>query len=299
MAVTRPAQDTIESRDLAAVGERRGRLRVVRRMVKHTGGMIGFVMLLLLIAVAIFAPVFAPYNPIEISADVLKSPSASHIMGTDNFGRDIFSRVIYGARVSLRMGFIAIAIATVIGTTMGIVAGTYGGWIDSSLMRLVDAMMAFPGILLALAITAMLGTGLRNAMVAVGISFIPSFARLVRASTLQVRGTTYVEAAQSIGCRTSRLIYRHILPNVLTPVLVLATLGVASAILIGAALSFLGLGAQPPTAEWGIMLADGRQFMRSAWWIMAFPGLAITITVMAANLIGDGLRDAFDPRLRI
>ena len=299
MGVARPAQDALDSRELTTVAERRGRLRIVRRIVKHTGGMIGFVTLLLLIAIAVFAPFVAPDSPIEITSDVLKPPSASHIMGTDNFGRDIFSRVIYGARVSLRMGFIAIAIATVIGTTMGIVAGTYGGWIDSALMRLVDAMMAFPGILLALAITAMLGTGLRNAMIAVGISFIPSFARLVRASTLQVRGTTYVEAAQAIGCRTSRLIYRHILPNVMTPVLVLATLGVASAILIGAALSFLGLGAQPPTAEWGIMLADGRQFMRSAWWIMAFPGLAITITVMAANLIGDGLRDAFDPRLRI
>ncbi len=299
MGVARPAQDSVGTRELETVAERRGRLRILRRMAKHTGGMIGFVVLLLLIFVAIFAPLVAPDSPIEITTDVLKPPSASHIMGTDNFGRDIFSRIIYGARVSLRMGFIAIAIATLIGTTMGIVAGTYGGWVDSTLMRLVDAMMAFPGILLALAITAMLGTGLRNAMIAVGIAFIPSFARLVRASTLQVRGTTYVEAAQAIGCRTSRLIYRHILPNVLTPVLVLATLGVASAILIGAALSFLGLGAQPPTAEWGIMLADGRQFMRSAWWIMAFPGLAITITVMAANLIGDGLRDAFDPRLRI
>ncbi len=268
-------------------------------MLKHTGGMIGVVMLLVLVALAVLAPVIAPDNPIEITSAILKPPSTQHLMGTDNFGRDIFSRVLYGARISLRMGFIAIAIATVIGTTMGIVGGTYGGWVDSSLMRLVDAMMAFPGILLALAITSMLGTGLTNAMIAVGISFIPSFARLVRASTLQVRGTTYVEAAQAIGCRTSRLIYRHILPNVLTPILVLATLGIASAILIGAALSFLGLGAQPPTAEWGIMLADGRQFMRGAWWIMAFPGLAITITVMAANLLGDGLRDALDPRLRI
>lgn len=275
------------------------RARAVRRLLRHHGGVTGGILLLLLVVVALLAPVIAPYNPIAISTAILQPPNGQHVMGTDNFGRDIFSRIIYGARVSLRMGFVAVAIAAVIGTSMGMVAGAYGGFIDSALMRLVDALMAFPGILLALAVTAMLGPGLTNAMIAVGIGFIPSFARLVRASTLQVRHTTYVEAARAVGCGDRRLIARHILPNVLTPVLVLATLGVASAILIGAALSFLGLGAQPPTAEWGIMLSDGREFMRRAWWIMAFPGLAITVTVMAANLVGDGLRDAFDPRLTL
>jgi peptide/nickel transport system permease protein len=180
-----------------------------------------------------------------------------------------------------------------------LIAGSYGGFTESVLMRFVDALMAFPGILLALAVTAMLGPGLTNSMIAVGISFIPSFARLVRSSALQVKQMTYIEAARSIGCGTPHVIRKHIFPNVLTPVIVLSTLGVASAILIGAALSFLGLGAQPPTAEWGIMLAEGRQFMRTAWWIMAFPGLAITITVIAANLIGDGVRDALDPRLKV
>ncbi|HUY73223.1 MAG TPA: ABC transporter permease [Candidatus Dormibacteraeota bacterium] len=275
------------------------RARAVRRLLRHHGGVTGGIVLLALVVVALLAPVVAPYNPIAISTAILQPPSGQHVLGTDNFGRDIFSRIIYGARVSLRMGFVAVAIGAVIGTTMGVVAGAYGGFIDSALMRLVDALMAFPGILLALAVTAMLGPGLTNAMIAVGIGFIPSFARLVRASTLQVRHTTYVEAARAVGCGDGRLIARHIFPNVLTPVLVLATLGVASAILIGAALSFLGLGAQPPTAEWGIMLSDGREFMRRAWWIMAFPGLAITITVMAANLVGDGLRDAFDPRLTL
>jgi peptide/nickel transport system permease protein len=226
-------------------------------------------------------------------------PGPQHLMGTDNFGRDIFSRVIYGTRISLSMGVVAIAVAVVLGTAMGILAGIYGGWVDSVLMRLVDALMAFPGILLALAIAAMLGPGVYNAMVAVGIAYIPSFARLVRSSVLQVREMPYIEAARALGCGDARLIRAHVLPNVVTPILVLASLGVAGAILFGASLSFLGLGAQPPTPEWGIMLSDGRQFMRSAWWIMAFPGLAITITVMAANLLGDGLRDALDPRLKV
>lgn len=294
------APRSIVREDLFNTERRSQRLRVVRRLLQHRGADVGGFILLLLILVAILAPIIAPYNPIAVSdTEVLKSPSLSHLMGTDNFGRDILSRVIYGARLSLRMGFIAIAIATVIGTAIGLIAGSYGGFVDSVLMRFIDALMAFPGILLALAVTAVLGTGLTNAMIAVGISFIPSFARLVRSSALQVNQMTYIDAARSIGCSTPHIIRKHILPNVLTPIIVLATLGVASAILIGAALSFLGLGAQPPTAEWGIMLAEGREFMRTSWWIMAFPGLAITITVVAANLIGDGLRDALDPRLKI
>ena len=285
--------------EMSTVERQSRRFMVLRRLVRHRGALLGGGIIVLLFIMAVAAPLIAPYSPIAISENILAPPSLSHLMGTDHFGRDIFSRVVFGARVSLRMGFIAVAIGAVIGTVMGLVAGMYGGIVDNTLMRIIDALMAFPGILLALSVTAMLGPGIFNAMIAVGISFIPSFARLVRSSVLQVRQMTYIEAARSLGCSNFRLMWRHVLPNILTPILVLATLGVATAILIGAALSFLGLGAQPPTAEWGIMLSDGRQFMQSAWWIMAFPGLAITVTVMAANLLGDGLRDALDPRMKI
>jgi peptide/nickel transport system permease protein len=275
------------------------RNRIVRRLLRHRGAVAGLLILLLLLLMAALAPLIAPYDPIVPAGGALKPPDATHLMGTDNIGRDIFSRVIFGAQISLRMGFIAVVIAGVSGTVIGVVAGTYGRFADAVLMRFIDALMAFPGILLALAIAAVLGPGLYKAMIAVGLAAIPSFARLVRASVLQVKQTAFIEAARAVGCSDTRLIVRHIVPNVLTSVLVLATLGVATAILAGASLSFLGMGAQPPTAEWGAMLSQGRQFMNNGWWIMAFPGLAITLTVMAANLVGDGLRDALDPRLKL
>jgi peptide/nickel transport system permease protein len=289
-----PSRDS----NLAAISER-NRFRTLKRLRRHKGAMLGLVMLVILGLLGLFAPILATHDPLEVSANALHAPSRDHIMGTDNFGRDIYSRIVHGTRVSLQMGFVAMAIAATGGTMIGLVAGMYGGWIDNSLMRFIDALMAFPGILLALAIAAVLGTGLFNAMIAVGIAWIPTFARMVRSSVLQVREMVYVEAAYAVGCSTNRVMARHVFPNVLTPILILATLGIAAAILIGASLSFLGLGAQPPTPEWGSMLSQGRQFMRNAWWIMTFPGLAITITVMAANLLGDGLRDALDPRLKV
>ncbi len=283
---------------LARTEGRRDR-RALRRLAQHKSAAIGFGIIVVLIVLALAASFIVPYDPIGLSRNVLQPPSRDHVMGTDNLGRDIFSRVLYGTRISLQMGFIAIAIAATVGTTMGVVAGAYGGLVDNVLMRFIDALMAVPGILLALTVAAVLGAGLYTAMVAVGIAWIPSFARIVRSLVLQVKEMPYIEAARSLGSNDSRLIWRHVLPNALTPVLVLSSLGVGSAILIGAALSFLGVGAQPPTAEWGIMLSEGRQFMRSAWWVMAFPGLAITVTVLAANLVGDGLRDALDPRIKL
>lgn len=273
--------------------------KVFWRLLRHKSAVIGLVILTILVAMALFAPLIAPYDPIKISRDVMQAPSQSHLMGTDNLGRDVFSRVVFGARISLQMGFIAVAIAASIGTLIGLIAGTYGGLVDGVFMRFIDALMALPGILLALTVAATLGPGLYNAMIAVGVAWIPSFARIVRSSVLQIKETTFVEAARASGASDMRLIIRHILPNVLASILVLASLGIATAILVGAALSFLGVGASPPTPEWGIMLSDGRPFMRSAWWIMAFPGLAITVTVLGANLVGDGLRDVLDPRMRI
>ena len=286
------------ARALAAARVPWRRSRVFRRLIRHRGALVGLTALLILVLLAVAAPLVARHDPITPVGGALKAPTLAHPMGTDNIGRDIFSRVVYGTRISLRVGFISVAIAGLFGTLLGVIAGTYGRIVDNILMRIVDALMAFPGIMLALAIAAVLGPGLYKAMIAVGISSIPAFARLVRSAVLQVKQTAYVEAAQATGCSTARLILRHILPNVMTSVLVLATLGVASAILAGASLSFLGLGAQPPIPEWGAMLSQGRQYMHNGWWIMAFPGIAITLTVMAANLVGDGLRDALDPRLK-
>jgi peptide/nickel transport system permease protein len=293
--------DTARDQRVDALVSMQGRRqrRVWRRVARHKSATIGFAIIVVLVVVALTASIIAPYDPIGISRNILQPPSPDHVMGTDQLGRDIFSRVVYGTQISLQMGFIAIAIAATVGTSIGLVAGTYGGIVDNVLMRFIDALMAVPGILLALTVAAVLGTGLHTAMIAVGFAWIPSFARIVRSLVLQVKEMPYIEAARSLGSSDSRLIWRHVLPNALTPVLVLSSLGIGSAVLIGAALSFLGVGAQPPTAEWGIMLSEGRQFMRSAWWIMAFPGLAITVTVLAANLVGDGLRDALDPRIKL
>jgi peptide/nickel transport system permease protein len=221
-----------------------------------------------------------------------------YLLGTDHVGRDIFSRIIYGARISLRIGLISVGIAGCFGLLLGLISGYHGGWVDGLIMRVIDVMLAFPGILLALAIISLLGANLTNVMIAVGVSAIPAYTRLVRASVLSAKENLYVSAAQAIGCSTRLILCRHILPNVMAPVIILATLGVAGAILAASALSFIGLGAQPPTPEWGAILSDGRQYLRYAWWVATFPGLAIMITVLAINALGDGLRDALDPRMR-
>jgi len=229
----------------------------------------------------------------------LVGPSREHPMGTDTFGRDIFSRVLHGARLSLGVGLLAVAISAGLGILIGLLAGYYGGLLDDILMRLVDVLLAFPGILLALAIVSVLGISLTNLMIAVGIGGVPSFARLIRGSTLTVKEYLYVTVARSIGARDAAIIARHILPNVISPIIVYATLRIAFAIIATSSLSYLGLGAKPPTPEWGVMLSDGREFLRVAPWVTTFPGLAIMVSVMGVNLLGDGLRDVLDPRLRV
>jgi peptide/nickel transport system permease protein len=270
-----------------------------RRLLRNPGAIAGLVILSLLALMAITASLIAPAEPnVMVARDALHKPSAEYPFGTDQFGRDILSRVIHGSRLSFQVGFIAVGIAFVAGVTLGLLAGYYGGWVDGAIGILIDIMLAFPGILLALAIVAILGPSLLNLMVAVGIAAVPTYTRLVRGAVLATRQLQYVEAARVIGARDRGIMFRHILPNVLAPAIVLATLGIGGAILVGAALSFLGLGAKPPTPEWGAMLSAGRNYLQQAWWITFFPGLAIMLTVLSINLLGDGLRDALDPRLR-
>lgn len=269
----------------------------MQKFVRKPGAFVGFIVIAIFVILAIFAPLIAPFEPQKMIYTALQQPpSAEHMFGTDEMGRDILSRIIYGARISLQVGLVAVGIAMVVGTLVGIVAAFAGGWVDSLLMRTMDVMLAFPGILLAIAIVAILGPGLYNTMIAVGISAIPNYARTARGSTMVVLSQEYVSAARAIGVGSGRIIVRYILPNIAAPIVVLATIGIAGAIISAAGLSYLGLGAQPPTPEWGAMLSEARSFLRSSWWMATFPGLAIMAVVMAFNLLGDGLRDILDPR---
>lgn len=268
-----------------------------KRFRRNRSAVVGLVLIVLFLAAAAAAPLLSPHDP--YAQDLyhrLEPPSLVHPFGTDDFGRDILSRVIFGARISLRIGLAAVGIALVLGTTIGLAAGYFGGILDQILMRGMDLLLAFPSILLAIGIVAILGPGLENAMIAVGLVAVPMYARLVRASALSVREKDYVQAVRALGAGHGRVVAFAVLPNCLAPLTVQATLGLATAILDAAGLSFLGLGAQPPTPEWGAMLSGGRELILSAPWVLTFPGLAILGTVLALNLMGDGLRDALDPR---
>jgi len=284
----------------AARGARAPWARMIPRVRRHKGAVVGTAIVAALVLVALGQSVLAPQSPtkIEIAAALL-GPGGAHWMGTDQYGRDVYSRVVHGSSISLVIGFISVGIAATAGTTVGLVAGYKGGRIDALLMRGMDVMLAFPGILLALAIVSVLGPSLHNLMIAVGISGIPYYARLARGSVLVAKEQLYVDAARVVGVPIPIILVRHILPNVVAPIIVAATLGMGGAILAAAALSFIGLGSQPPTPEWGRMLSEGRDYLRDAWWISTFPGMAIMITVLGVNMLGDGLRDVLDPRLRI
>ncbi|HSH35564.1 ABC transporter permease [Schnuerera sp.] len=276
-------------------------MEVWRRLKKDKMAMLGLGILIVLILLAVFANQIADYDEVAIKQNTsvrLQGPSKDHWLGTDDLGRDIFARLIHGARISLMVGIVAVGIAVIIGGTLGAVAGFYGGRVDNIIMRAMDVFLAIPSILLAIAIVSALGGSLMNLMIAIGISSIPQYARIVRASVLMVKDQEFIEAARAVGAKDSRIIIKHIIPNALAPVIVQGTLGVASAILSTAGLSFIGLGVPKPQPEWGAMLADGRSFLRQAPHITTFPGLAIMITILALNLLGDGLRDALDPRLK-
>jgi peptide/nickel transport system permease protein len=270
-----------------------------RILRKNRMAMVGLGIIIAFILVAIFAPALAPY-PYDQGELVLKNkpPSEEHWFGTDYNGRDVFSRVVYGARISLWVGTFSVIGSVMAGTILGMLAGYYGRWIDMLISRIFDVMLAFPSILLAIAIVAILGPSLQNALLAISIINVPTFGRLVRSRVLSLKEEEYVMAARAIGMKDSRILVQHILPNSLAPIIVTGTLGIATAIIEAAALGFLGLGAQPPEPEWGKMLADSRQYIQKAPWTVIFPGLSIMLTVLGFNLIGDGLRDALDPRMK-
>ncbi|MCL0096285.1 nickel ABC transporter permease subunit NikC [Thermodesulfovibrionales bacterium] len=281
------------------IESRRPSTEVFQRLKKHRLALIGAGIILVLIFIAVLAPFIAPHDPIEQNLEHrLLSPNTEYLLGTDNLGRCILSRLIHGTSVSLQIGVMVVGIAAFVGVTLGLVAGYRGGLIDELIMRIVDILLAFPGIILALVIAGILGPSLFNIMLALAVVGWTSYARVVRGAVLSVKEKEFVEAARALGAGEARIMFRHILPNVMAPVIVMATLGMAHVILAAAALGFLGLGAQPPTPEWGSMLNDGRAFMRTAPHLTIFPGLAIMVTVLAFNFLGDGLRDVLDPRLK-
>lgn len=270
-----------------------------KRFKQNRFAFVGFLFIALILVVAVFAKWIVPYDPYAMnSTSSLASPNAQHWFGTDQFGRDIFSRILYGAQISLKVGIIAVGFSLFFGTMIGIVAGYFGGKIDQILSRITDVLFAFPDILLALVIMAILGPSLTNLMIAIGIVYTPIFARIARGAVLNIRDSLYIEAARSMGVSSFQIMIRHILPNSLAPLIVQVTLSFAFAILAEAALSFLGLGVSPDTPSWGIMLSEAKDWMEISWWTAIFPGIAITLAVLSFNIMGDGLRDALDPRLR-
>ena len=269
-----------------------------KQFIRHPTGMFGAVIVIILIFTAIFGPSIAASDPRAMDFNALFAPpSLEHLMGTDNFGRDVFTRIMYGARVSLEVGIISVTLATIVGTLLGMIAGYSNRILDETIMRFMDIIFAFPAILLAIAILAALGKGIENAMIAIGIVYVPIFARIARGEVLSVREEEFVEVAYALGASRTRIMFNHILPNILSPIIVEISLSLSFAILAEAALSFFGLGTQPPDPSWGNMLAEGRAYIQQSAWLGIFPGVAIMLTVMGFNFLGDGLRDSLDPRL--
>jgi len=289
-----PAAATVE-----APGARGGARRWWRRFARNRGAVFGLGVLVVIVLMSVFAPLLAPYDPLEQGVGpALQRPSLEHWAGTDSFGRDLLSRIIYGARIALVVGLVSVALAMVIGVTLGLAAGYYGGWLDIVVMRVMDGLFAFPIIILAIAMMAIMGFGVLNVIIAVAVGFIAPFARVTRADVLAVKEEPYVEAARLAGVSGPAIIMRHVLPNVMAPIIVQAALRVSGAIITEAGLSFLGLGPPPPNPVWGSMIAEGRNFIVMAPHVSTFPGIALMLAIVGLNLLGDGLRDTLDPRLR-
>ncbi|NBC95079.1 MAG: ABC transporter permease subunit [Deinococcus-Thermus bacterium] len=271
----------------------------VRRLARNPSAVVGVALVGVLVLAALFAPWLTPYDPTKQALlSVLQAPSGEHLLGTDQLGRDLLARLLYGGRLTLFIGVFAVAVGMVVGVPLGVLAGYYRGWVDMLIMRVMDLMLSFTSFLLAMALVALLGVGLTNVIIAVGIATIPRFARLVRSSVLTIREISYVEASHALGARDGRILSRHVMPNAVAPVIVQATLSMGSTVLTAAGLGFLGLGVQPPTPEWGAMLGEGRNYIFTSAYVTTFPGLAIFVAVLGFNLLGDGLRDALDPQLR-
>lgn len=271
----------------------------LRKLLRQPNARIGIVIILLLVLLALLAPYLTPYNPVRQNLRArFEPPSAAHLFGTDEFGRDLFTRVAYGARISLYVGAIIVTISILGGTVLGLIAGYFGGWIDTILQQLMEIWIAFPSLLLALALFSAFEPSLNMLILIVGVGGIPGDFRIVRGVTMSLREREFVEAAKSLGAQSTRLMFKHILPGVIPPLIVSATLSFPGAILATAALSFIGFGAQPPTPEWGAIIAGGRAYLRTEWWIATLPGLVLAITVLGLNLFGDGLRDVLDPRMK-
>jgi peptide/nickel transport system permease protein len=294
-----PTSTAVDTRQWRTVEHRSASSDFLRALLRTSTGRLGVAIIVLVVLMAVTAPLIAPFSPTAVDPPRrLSPPSATHVLGTDELGRDILSRIEYGAQISLQIGLVSVTIAAVLGVMIGLAAGYYGGRLDLLLMRLVDVMQAFPGFLLALAIIAMLGPSLTNAMIAVGVGEAPGYARVVRGTVLSIKQQEYVTAGRVLGASNLRIMRVTVMPNVLAPIVVLATLGFPVAILAAAALSFVGLGAQPPSPEWGAMIVSGRTFITNAPWLINFPGVAIFVTVLGFNLFGNAVRDALDPRLR-
>ena len=280
-------------------GQRHWLLDASIRVLKKPVGLASALVIGALVAAALLAPYVAPFDPIAISIETFQAPNTTYFFGTDDLGRDMFSRILHGSRISLYVGFLAVCLGSLGGALVGLVSGFAGGWIDMVIQRIVDAVLAFPGIVLAMSLVAVLGTSTTNALLAIAIVIIPFQSRVVRGAVLSVKQNVYIEAAQTIGATPQRIMFRHVLPNVVAPILILISASLGNAILIEAGLSFLGLSTQPPEPSWGLMLSGtGRRYMEEAPWLAIFPGLAIAITVLAFNLLGDVIRDVLDPRLR-